>query len=159
MLTIWVLLDLANFWDGAQYDTRDGIVGYPKILLSLIVACIYYVAAGLIYPDKVGETDDLDDHYDRRKRLVLGGIVAANVIGNLFLPLVGPDRDMFVTAMLTPPGGYVMVLITLFPLLPLLIRNRRINAILLLVLIAWYLAGSLGLFILLGMAPGMPEAV
>lgn len=159
LLTIWVLLDLANFWGGAQYDTRDGIVGYPKILLSLIVACIYYVAAGLIYPDKVGETDDLDDHYDRRKRLVLGGIVAANVIGNLFLPLVGPDRDMFVTAMLTPPGGYVMVLITLFPLLPLLIRNRRINAILLLVLIAWYLAGSLGLFILLGLAPGMPEAV
>lgn len=106
LLTIWVLLDLGNFWDGAQYDTRDGIVGYAKVLLSLTVACIYYVAAGLIYPEKVGGTDDLDEHYDRRKRLVLGGIVTANVIGNLFLPLVGPDRDTFLAFTAANPGMF-----------------------------------------------------
>lgn len=158
LLTIWVLLDLANFWGGAQYDTRDGIVGYPKILLSLLVACVYYVAAGLIYPEKVGGTGDLDDHYDRRKRLVLGGIVAANVIGNLFLPLVGPDRDTYLALIALNPGMFLIFLIvTFFPLILLPIRSRRINAILLLLMITWYVAAGLGLFALLG-APGMPEA-
>lgn len=159
LLTIWVLLDLANFWGGAQYDTRDGVVGYSKILLSLAVACIYYLAAGLIYPERVGGTDDLDDHYDRRKRIVLSGIVAANFIGNLCLPLVGPDRDMFLTSVSDYPGVFFMFLIvTFFPLILLPVRNRRINAILLLFMIAWYVLAGLGLFALLG-APGVPEPV
>ena len=156
LLTIWVLLDLANFWYGAQFDTRDGTVGYPKVLLSLVVAGVYYLAAGLIFPDEPREAEDLDDHYDHRKRFVFGGIVAANVIANLLLPLVGPDRHTFLTAMLTSPAGYVGLLITLFPLLPLSIRDRRINAILLLVMIAWYLAGGLGLFGLLGAPTAEP---
>lgn len=159
LLTIWVLIDLANFWDGAQYDTREGVVGYAKILLSLIVACIYYVAAGLIYPDKVGETDDLDDHYDRRKRLVLGGIVTANVIGGLLLPLVGPDRDTFLAFFAFPGMVLIFLAVTFFPLILLPIQNRRINALLLVFMIAWYVTAGLNLWVLLGLAPGMPEPV
>lgn len=158
LLTIWVLLDLANFWDGAQYDTRDGVVGYSKVLLSLIVACIYYVAAGLIYPEKVSETDDLDDHYDRRKHLVLGSIVVANVIGNLFLPLAGPDRDMFLGLVSTHPHAFLLFLaVTFFPLALLPFRSRRVNAALLAFMIAWYVVAGLGLLVWLGLAPGVPE--
>ncbi|WP_426042371.1 hypothetical protein [Brevundimonas sp. TWP2-3-4b1] len=84
----------------------------------------------------------------------------ANTIGNLFLPLVGPDRDTFLALVSANPGmTLVFLVVTLFPLVPILVRNRRINAILLLVMIAWYLAGGLDLFILLGLAPGTPETV
>lgn len=50
------------------------------------------------------------------------------------------------------------LIVTCFPLILLSIRSRRINAILLLFMITWYVTAGLGLIALLGFAPVTPEA-
>ena len=56
-----------------------------------------------------------------------------------------PGRRLLLTLAVSLGGSLAVILL--------------MNAILLLVMIAWYLAGGLDLFILLGLAPGTPETV
>jgi hypothetical protein len=65
----------------------------------LVMVGIYYLAATLIFPDSPEEGPDVDDWYDRQKRLVVGGLLVANVcswIGSIalgaFHPASTPDQ-------------------------------------------------------------------
>ena len=80
LLGVLVILDLTSFWLLA-YDARDQIgANYPTLLAVLVMVGIYYLAASLIFPDEPEAWPDFDDWYDRQNRMVVAGLLTANIM-------------------------------------------------------------------------------
>lgn len=48
--------------------------------LGLLIALVYFMASGLVFPRAIDEWPDLDTYYWKHKRLVIGGILIPNII-------------------------------------------------------------------------------
>lgn len=96
LLGILVVLDLTTFWLIA-WEARDQIsANYLTLLGVLAIVGTYYLAATLIFPDDPAEWPDFDEWYDRQNRMVIGGLLAANVgswIGQIGLEISAPTPD------------------------------------------------------------------
>ena len=72
MLGAFVLLDLTTYWF-ALWTDRDNVPINPlTLLLGTSFAAAYYLAAYLIFPDDLKRHADLDLHFMRVRRIVLG---------------------------------------------------------------------------------------
>lgn len=79
LLGLFVLLDLTSFW-GSAYIMRDQMdASYLTLVVVLAIVGVYHLAASLIFPDEPEQWPDFDDWYDRQKRMVIGGLLLANV--------------------------------------------------------------------------------
>ncbi len=96
LLGLLVILDLTSFWVIA-WEVREQIAAnYLTLIGVLTIVGIYYLAATLIFPDAPEEWPDFDDWYDKQNRLVIGGLLAANVgtwIGHIGLEIAKPTPD------------------------------------------------------------------
>src|SRR3954449_3991752 len=72
LLGVFVILDVTSFW-GIIWHIRDIL---PPVMLTLGAAVLftsaYYVAASLVFPEDPAAHPDLDAHYWRHKRQVMG---------------------------------------------------------------------------------------
>lgn len=148
LLGLAVMLDLTSFWLLA-FDAREQIgANYATLIGVLAMVGIYYLAATLIFPDTPEDWPDFDEWYDKQNRLVIGGLLAANVaswIGASVLDAVHPLPEMA-----APVGNGWLVLVYLlsgFGVLGLLIalllvKGRRANVAM--------LAGVCGLLLVAG---------
>lgn len=150
LLGLFVMFDLTTFWLTA-YDERDLLqANYVTLLAILLIVGIYYLAATLIFPEDPEEWPDFDDWYDRHNRLVIGGMLAANVsswIGMFVLEAMAPlpDTPEARAAMAAAEplelgplewftlGGGLLILVLLIVLM--IVRGRRLNTALLAMLI------------------------
>jgi len=79
-LAIFIFLDITSFWIYA-WSVRDALViSWGTMFTGLLVALSYYFAAGLAFPRDISEWSDLDEYYWEHKRIVLSGILVANLI-------------------------------------------------------------------------------
>ena len=79
-LAIFIFLDITSFWIYA-WGARDTLtINWGTMFLGLLVALSYYFAAGLALPRDISEWSNLDEYYWEHKRLVLSGILVANLI-------------------------------------------------------------------------------
>ena len=89
-LAIFILLDITSFWIFA-WGIRDSIVvDWSTMFLGLVIAVVYYIAAGLVFPRHPSEWPDLDEHYWKHKRMVIGGIIVPNVINSVQALILHP---------------------------------------------------------------------
>ena len=80
LLAIFVLMDITSLWLWA-WGAREFIrVSWLSVYSGLAIALCYFLAASLVFPRGDGNIASLDEHYWRRKRLVLGGVILANAI-------------------------------------------------------------------------------
>lgn len=72
LLGAFVILDLLSFW-GAAWVNRD-IVGVSgsSLLAVTCFASAYYLAAHLVFPRDIEKNSDLDAHFFRVRRIVIG---------------------------------------------------------------------------------------
>ncbi len=134
LLGIVVILDLTSFWLLAWEAQSQIVANYLTLVSVLAIVGIYYLAASLIFPDEPADWPDFDLWYDRQNRMVIGGLLAANVgswIGSIGLEFVAPSpEDTF-----SGTGDVVEVLAALGVLILLLVllrvNGRRVNAVLL----------------------------
>lgn len=144
LLGLVVILDLTSFWIVA-FDMREQFqVEYLTLIAVLAIVGTYYLAASLIFPDDPEEWPDFDAHYDRQNRLVILGLLAANIgswIGQIALlpaatgmeeTALTPDETVDAVAGLT-------ILVLLIALI--FVKGRRANVAILAALVA-LLAGS-----------------
>lgn len=93
LLGLVVMLDLTSFWLLA-FDAREQIgANYPTLIGVLAMVGIYYLSASLIFPEVPEEWPDFDEWYDKQNRMVIGGLLAANVaswIGGVVLDATHP---------------------------------------------------------------------
>jgi hypothetical protein len=133
MLAAFVLLDLASYWMWI-WSVHDLIhIDWPTMFAGLIVALAYFFAAASVFPRRDGLWPALDDHYFRQKRLVIAGVMLANIPGlllqlSILLPAAS-DLWFFVWQ-----GIYWVPLLLL-----LFVRSHRANIALLGALLLQYL--------------------
>lgn len=76
LLAVFVMLDLLSFWIAA-WSVRDHLTVSPTTLLAVsIFAGFYYLAARLVFPSQPENFTDLNTHYFRVRRIVMGLLLA-----------------------------------------------------------------------------------
>ncbi|MFL0418217.1 hypothetical protein ACH0CP_11800 [Sphingomonas sp. 179-I 2A4 NHS] len=129
------MLDLSSFWLLAWYSREQIDANYITLVSVLVMVGIYYLAATLIFPDTPEEWPDFDDWYDRQKRMVVGGLLTANVcswIGIIALSELHPapaseaEATSSLAEMVYDLGGIFALI--LFALL-MIVRSRRWNVL------------------------------
>ncbi len=89
LLALFVAIDLVTFWNQAWGFFRGAPFNPALLLVGLIIAATFYIAASVTFPrvsaEGVETRIDLDDHFWAHRRLVFGCVLAANAIVWLLL--------------------------------------------------------------------------
>lgn len=93
LLATFVALDVATFWNQAWVIFRGAPFNSALLILGLIIAATFYIAASVTFPrvsaEGAHDRIDLDQHFWKYRRLVFGCIMGANlIVGVLFLTLM-----------------------------------------------------------------------
>jgi len=99
LLAVFVALDIATFWNQAWVIFRGAPFNLALLIVGLVIAATFYVAASVTFPrvsaEGVDARIDLDDHFWANRRLIFSCIMTANVIVGLSLLLLGSINDGF----------------------------------------------------------------
>lgn len=149
LLGLFVVLDLTSFWLIA-WEARNQIsADYPTLAGVLAIVGTYYLVATLIFPDEPEEWPDYDDWYDKQKRLVVAGLLSANIaagVGQVVLEILRPTSaeelaktsDLAVEIAAWGALGIIALLVSL-----LFIRHRPTSLLLLVMLVTLMLGMSI----------------
>ena len=139
LLALFVLLDITGFWSIA-WRMRDVIPPYYAVLVvGLAITGLYYVAASLVFPSAEGEAESLDAHYFRVKSKVFAIVLACQLLAHASrYVIMGPAAfaEWTLAAWVVVPAALVLMAIAI------VLRGRTPNAIVLGLLIAFYLADA-----------------
>ena len=84
LLAVFVAVDLATFWNQAWRFFRGAPFNPALLLIGLVIAATFYVAASITFPRVTAEgvetRIDLDDHFWAHRRVVFGCVLAANAM-------------------------------------------------------------------------------
>nr|WP_314445784.1 hypothetical protein [uncultured Sphingomonas sp.] len=139
LLAAFVLLDLLSFWNAA-WGVRSLVrVTGGSLMLVTAFAGAYYLAARLVFPRDLGDVDDLDDHFFRVRRIVLGILFALLVVQMTFYASV----DVIRPRLLSPPSIAMTLLLVGLLAMAMAVRSRRWAAIALAALVLRYVGGYL----------------
>lgn len=72
LLAVFVMLDLLSFWSAAWVARGDIAVSSTTLMAVAAFASVYFLAARLVFPSHPEGFADLDVHYFRVRRIVLG---------------------------------------------------------------------------------------
>ena len=143
LLAIFVMLDLAFFWDWT-WTVRGVIDAAPKagvLVIGLTVASLYYLAASIIFPADVREHQDFDAHYFQHRRQVLGAIVLCNLVGE------GWDEVYFASQMPWKIWGEIVLYFALLAV-GIATNSKRVSIAVLALLIGLYLYSAADSFVM-----------
>ncbi|HTU13543.1 MAG TPA: hypothetical protein VMG08_21820 [Allosphingosinicella sp.] len=133
---IFVMLDILSFWISA-WLLRDQLqVTGATMIGGLLFASAYYLAAHLVIPDDPGGQGDLDAHYFRVRRVVLGPLIALALIQIGYFMAALPGMAAYLTS---PRVGISVLLLFGLMIAAMLVRSRLANALLLVALSLRYL--------------------
>lgn len=84
LLAMFVVVDLVTFWNQAWVFFRGAPFNPILLLLGLIIASTFYIAASVTFPrlsaEGVEDQIDLDAHFWEHRGVVFGCILAANAM-------------------------------------------------------------------------------
>jgi hypothetical protein len=135
LLGLWVILDVSAFW-GIAYEVRDLLTNlWPSLLVGVILASVYFLAAALVFPEDPRSHPDLDAHYWQNKRWVIGLVLICDLAVFLLAQLLGRQPS---TAVLIFNFVYFAAVIA-----ALLVKGPRANIALLALLVLLMILGFL----------------
>jgi hypothetical protein len=80
-----VLTDVTSFWLFVWAARNALHINWHTVFAGVLIAMIYFLSASLVFPRTRRDWRHLDDHYWARKRVVVGGILFANVAMDSFM--------------------------------------------------------------------------
>jgi len=84
LLAVFVAVDLATFWNQAWRFFRDAPFNPALLLVGLVIASTFYIAASVTFPrvsaEGVETRIDLDEHFWSHRCVVFGCVLAANAL-------------------------------------------------------------------------------
>lgn len=97
LLAFFVMLDLLSFWLFA-WTLRDHVTVSPRMLLAVIgFASAYFMAATLVFPSEPDRFADLDQHFFRVRRIVLGILIVLVAVQWGYLQSIPAVRATLIT--------------------------------------------------------------
>lgn len=139
-LAAFVMLDLLSFWSFAWTVRNLLTVSTASLLAVMVFASTYYLAARLVFPSDPGRLIDLDVHYFRVRRLVLGLLVALVGVQWAYLLSLEQLRE----ALLAPMTIIMTLVLVGLMIAAAVVRSPRWSLALLAALIVRYLILYLG---------------
>ncbi|MFN3669230.1 MAG: hypothetical protein ACK4VY_07960 [Brevundimonas sp.] len=92
LLAVFVAVDLATFWNQAWVFFRGAPFNPALLLVGLLIASTFYVAASVTFPrvsaEGVETRIDLDAHFWAHRRVVFGCVLGANALVWMLLGLM-----------------------------------------------------------------------
>ena len=135
LLGAWVVLDVSAFW-GIAWEVRDLLTTlWPSLLVGVLLASTYFLAAALIFPNDIENQPDPDAHYWATKRKVIGLVLFCDLTVLVLVQLLGRTPSTWVIAINALYFSTIIV--------ALIARGRTTNMALLGALIAIMTAGFL----------------
>ena len=136
LLGLLILLDVASFWLVA-WSIRDVVpIDYFPIMVGLLICCLYYLVATVVFPHDLDEWPDLDTYYFQHRSLVIGGMILCNGLALAGVAALGVDP-------LSNFGDKVSIAIFLLSALALvLVPGKRANLALLVFIVLQYPVGA-----------------
>lgn len=84
LLAVFVAVDLVTFWNQAWVFFRGAPFNPALLLVGLVIAATFYIAASVTFPrvsaEGVDTRIDLDAHFWSHRRVVFGCVLAANAL-------------------------------------------------------------------------------
>ena len=134
LLAVFVILDLLSFWM-FSWSVQPLVKVDARTLLGVVCfASAYYLAARLVFPTDPERFPNLDTHYFRVCRTVLGMLIALVFVQWAYLLSIEQIRDQIMTA---TSIVLTLVLLGLMGIL-MVVRNQRVHAIVLVALCVRY---------------------
>lgn len=137
LLALFVALDIATFWVQAWVIFRNAPFNFALLVLGLVVASVFYVAATLVFPRDVKATPVLDDHFWRQRGLILLCVLGANALMIIVtVAVAGPSGEL---AVILPGLRWIgPVMFVLLTLIAAFVRNRAVVLTLLTALVLYH---------------------
>ncbi len=128
LLALFMLIDISTFWAIGWVQAQDIEISYATIFFGLATSLIYFLGASLVFPRDPSEWPSLDEYYDGHKRLPLAAVWITNAAGSV--ATVGETGEGYTPATILRIGLFFGGLVAL-----MMVRNRRVNIFLLILLI------------------------
>lgn len=135
LLGAFVLLDLLSFWQAAWVSREFVTVSGRALLAVMGFAGAYYLAAALVFPRAIGDGADLDEHFFRVRRIVIGVLLAlllCQLVWYLSVPALAIRLQRPVAL------GLAIVLVVLM-ITAMIARGQRLCRLAMLALVGRYL--------------------
>lgn len=138
LLAVFVAIDAATFWNQAWLIFRHAPFNLALLVLGLVIAGAFYVAAALVFPKDPGEEADPEAHFWRHRRTVLLSLLGANLlIGAVFMTVATGTGDIAQLGL----GARFWIGFTLFTagtIVAAVAKGRRVVIATLILLLAYY---------------------
>lgn len=115
-LGVFIFLDITSFWLFAWAIRSTLTISWGSMYLGLLIAILYFIASGLVFPRNIDEWPDLDVHYWRHKRWIVAGLLVPNLISFTQATLMHVP---------TINAAYVFAQATYWPEIFLLLATKR----------------------------------
>jgi len=137
LLAIWVAVDIATFWVQAWTIFRNAPFNFALLVLGLVVASTFYIAATLVFPRDVKAMPNLDDHFWAHRSLVMLSVLGANLLmGATLITLLAVNGEL---EMLTSNFRWLGIAsFTLVTLTAALVRSKTLVLLLLSALVLYH---------------------
>lgn len=89
LLALYVFVAITATWIDAFTALRSVDLNVESLWAPILTSTAFYLAAVLVFPSRAADLDKLDEYFARHKRLVVGMLLAAELLVNFtFLPLI-----------------------------------------------------------------------
>lgn len=98
LLAVFVAVDIATFWNQAWVIFRDAPFNLSLLVMSMVIAATFYVAASITFPrlsSEGAERVDLDAHFWTHRRMVMTCVMIANLIVAVLVFLLAQGDEGF----------------------------------------------------------------
>lgn len=134
LLAVFVMLDLLSFWSAAWVARDDIAVSNTALMAVAAFASLYFLAARLVFPSHPEGFVDLDVHYFRVRRIILG-LLLVLLAAQLTYYLAQPD----LAANLARPLAWIMTLVLVALMVAAMwVKSARWSGLLLAALVVRY---------------------
>jgi hypothetical protein len=139
-LALLVLTDVTSFWLFIWAARNALHVNWHTVFAGVLIAMVYFLSASLVFPRTRRDWEHLDDHYWSRKKVVVGGVLFANVaLDSFMLSRAIPEWNDWMFYFYFPLYGAGLIGL-------LLSRSRRVDLLCLALTIGINLASGSDLF-------------
>lgn len=133
-LAAFVAIDIATFWAQAWTILRFAPFNFALLILGLVVASVFYVAASLVFPKDPAEGEHLDEHFWENRRIVLLCVLAANLSMAAVLTILTLGTGEF-PAISRPMLWIGLAIFTTFTLIAALAKKKGVVTAALMILL------------------------
>jgi len=140
LLALFALLVICATWIDAWWSLKDVSLDFEGLWAPIVIAILYFLSATIIFPRNPAEWATLDDYYARKKRIVLGLMLAAEFVVNWSFRAVFISNWQHNRAYFWQHSVFYNVLIKLVFLAAIFAKGKRWNVAALAGLIAIFVA-------------------